>query len=153
MTPIDWAIRPLLNYANWTGRATRAEFWWFTLFSTILGIVFRIIDAVIGIPFIGNMGFVTLVGSLFLFIPSLMVTIRRLHDVNRTGRELIVPVIMLVCSPLVFMFGSFLGQIVQLGYAGLTLIMFGQLLLLLTRKGSIVPNRYGACPTALSFGR
>ena len=40
MTPIDCAIRPLLNYANWTGRATRAEFWWFTLFSTILGIVF-----------------------------------------------------------------------------------------------------------------
>ena len=85
MTPIDWAIRPLLNYANWTGRATRAEFWWFTLFSTILGIVFRIIDAVIGIPFIGNMGFVTLVGSLFLFIPSVMVTIRRLHDVDRSG--------------------------------------------------------------------
>ena len=96
MTPIDWAIRPLLNYANWTGRATRAEFWWFTLFSTILGIVFRIIDAVIGIPFIGNMGFVTLVGSLFLFIPSVMVTIRRLHDVDRSGLWIFIVLVPLI---------------------------------------------------------
>ncbi|MCY7281194.1 MAG: hypothetical protein LH610_09940 [Sphingomonas bacterium] len=60
---------------------------------------------------------------------------------------------MLLASPLIVLFGSLLGRIVALGYAGVLLLMVGQVLLMLARKGSSVPNRYGACPTAFSFGR
>ena len=141
MNIVDQIIQSLKKFADFSTRASRAEFWTFFFFVFFISALARLFGPL-----------ASLIG-LLLFLPQVAVAIRRLHDVNRTGRELIVPVIMLVCSPLVFMFGSFLGQIVQLGYAGLTLIMFGQLLLLLTRKGSIVPNRYGACPTAFSFGR
>ncbi|MEO8141792.1 MAG: DUF805 domain-containing protein [Sphingomicrobium sp.] len=91
--------------------------------------------------------------GLLLFVPQVAVAIRRLHDVNRSGRALLVPCLLLLASPLLVLFGSFLGKIVALGYAAVTLLMFGQLLLMLARKGSQIPNRYGACPTAFSFGR
>ena len=96
MTPIDWAMRPLLNYANWTGRATRAEFWWYMLLSIVVSIVSRIIDSLFGDPIIGDMGLVTLVGALFFFTPSLMVTIRRLHDTDHSGLWLFIILVPLI---------------------------------------------------------
>ncbi len=48
-------------------------------------------------------------------------------------------------------FGSVFGRIVWVGVYAVTLMLFGQLLLMLTRKGSTIPNRYGAAPTAFSF--
>ena len=48
MTPIDWAIRPLKNYANFSGRASRAEFWWFTLFVMIVYVVVMFVAVRLG---------------------------------------------------------------------------------------------------------
>lgn len=61
------------KYATFSGRATRAEFWWFTLFSFIVSIV------VCWIPILGQ-----LIG-LALFIPGLAVAWRRLHDIGKGG--------------------------------------------------------------------
>ena len=94
-----------------------------------------------------------MVTAVLLFVPQLSVAVRRSYDVNRSGRQLLVPWVLLLASPLMVMLGSFLGRIVALGYVAVTLLLFGQLLLILARKGSIIPNRYGACPTAFSFGR
>lgn len=140
MTFVDQVLQSLKKYADFSGRASRAEFWTFFVFVLLVSAVARTT---------GPAG--ALIG-LLLFIPQVAVAVRRLHDVNRSGRELLVPCLLLLGLPLIYFFGSFLGRIVALGYVGLTMILFGQLLLLLTRKGSIVPNRYGACPTAFSFG-
>ncbi len=71
------------NYVNFRGRAARSEFWWWTLFAIIASIVAGLIDialfGVAGISPIQN-----LVG-LALFLPGLAVSIRRLHDLDRTG--------------------------------------------------------------------
>jgi uncharacterized membrane protein YhaH (DUF805 family) len=90
---------------------------------------------------------------LILFLPQIAVAVRRLHDVNRSGRELVVPCVMLLALPLVLAFGGFLPRIIALGYAGLVLLVFANLLQLLLKKGSKIPNRYGASPTAFSFAR
>ena len=90
--------------------------------------------------------------GILLIVPQLAVAVRRLHDVNRSGRELLVPCVMLLVAPVVMSFGSVLGRIVSLGFYAVTLMLFGQLLLMLTRKGSIVPNKYGAAPTAFTYG-
>ena len=61
------------NYANFRGRASRSEYWWWTLFSLIVQIVTS------GQNSIGD------VISLVILLPSVAVTIRRLHDTNRRG--------------------------------------------------------------------
>lgn len=67
------------NYVGFSGRAARSEFWYWTLFSFIADIVAGIIDAFVGLDFVG------LVVSLALLLPSIAVAIRRLHDLDRTG--------------------------------------------------------------------
>lgn len=99
MSPIDWAIRPMKKYATFSGRAPRAEFWWFFL---ALMIFYFIVSFVFGAsiaglaasqsePSAGMMGAMG-VGSIVLvlfwlavLIPTIAVQVRRLHDTNRSG--------------------------------------------------------------------
>jgi uncharacterized membrane protein YhaH (DUF805 family) len=147
----EQVTQSLKKYADFKGRASRSEFWTFFIFVLIAQAVARLVDALLGSSPLG--GPVSMLTGLLLFVPQVAVAIRRLHDVNRSGRALLVPCLLLLAAPLLVLFGSFLGKIVALGYAAVTLLLFGQLLLMLARKGSQIPNRYGACPTAFSFGR
>jgi uncharacterized membrane protein YhaH (DUF805 family) len=67
------------NYVNFSGRASRSEFWFWILFGVILSIIGNVIDAVIGIPVISA------VVALVLLLPNISISIRRLHDIDRTG--------------------------------------------------------------------
>ncbi|MGB9192138.1 DUF805 domain-containing protein [Acinetobacter sp.] len=77
---IDWFVKCLKNYVTFDGRARRKEFWFFMLVSFILGIIVQIIDAILGTDKMLN-GLL----NLALFLPSLAVGARRLHDTNRSG--------------------------------------------------------------------
>lgn len=86
MSPIDWATLPLKKYADFSGRAPRAEYWWYVLFMAIVMIVAMIIEGIIGLsPVILLYGPILLLVFVLTFIPSLSVLIRRLHDNNRSG--------------------------------------------------------------------
>lgn len=89
--------------------------------------------------------------GLALVIPQIAVAVRRLHDIGRSGRDLLVPCLMLAGLPLAFAFRGVLPQIVAFGLLGITLLAFANLLTLFLKKGTSVPNRYGAAPTAFSF--
>ncbi len=151
MGAFEQVTQSMKKYADFKGRASRSEFWTFFIFVLIAQAVARLVDLLLGAGPLG--GPVSMLTELLLFVPQVSVAVRRLHDVNRSGRALLVPCLLLLASPLLVLFGSFLGKIVALGYAAVTLLMFGQLLMMLARKGVIIPNRYGACPTAFSFGR
>ena len=141
----------LKKFTDFKSRASRAEFWTFFFFVLGAQAVARLVDIMLGSgPFGGP---VSMLSSLLLFVPQVSVAVRRLHDVNRSKRELLVPCLLLLASPLLVLFASFLGKIVALGFAAVTRLMFGRLLLMLARQGSRIPNRYGACPTAFSFAR
>jgi uncharacterized membrane protein YhaH (DUF805 family) len=142
------AIGTLKKYADFNGRASRNEFWCFFAFLIIVNAVAGIVGMMFGVG--GTLP--SLIG-LLLLIPQVAVAVRRLHDLGRTGRELVVPCVMLAALPLAFAFRGILPKIVALGLLGLTLLVFANLLMLFTRKGSTVPNRYGAAPTAFSFAR
>jgi hypothetical protein len=60
---------------------------------------------------------------------------------------------MLFLSGLVLGFRGILPQLVALGFLGITLLAFANLVTLFMKKGSTVPNRYGAAPTAFSYAR
>ena len=152
MTFFEQAFQPLRKYADFSGRASRGEFWTFFFVVLFAQALARVVDTIflrgsyLPGPVAGIVG-------LLLIVPQLAVAVRRLHDVNCSGRELVAPLLMLLAMPLVVMFGSVLGKIVALGYSGLVLIVFGMLLLQLIKEGGKVPNKYGAAPTAFSFAR
>lgn len=152
MKLLESALYTLRKYADFNGRASRTEFWYFFFFVILANMVARFVDALLGargfLP-----GPVTGLVALLLFVPQLAVAVRRLHDVGKSGRELVVPFVMLLAMPLVVAFGGVLSKIVALGYAGLVLLMFAYLLTLFIKPGKTVPNRYGAAPTAFSFAR
>lgn len=77
---MNWYLKCLKQYADFSGRARRKEYWMFVLFNTIFAIVATIIDKIVGTERV----FYRLYG-LAVFIPGLAVTVRRLHDVGKSG--------------------------------------------------------------------
>ncbi|MFW1810914.1 DUF805 domain-containing protein [Acinetobacter ursingii] len=76
----DWFFKCLKNYANFSGRARRKEFWFFYLGTVIINFIAMILDRVLETEVI----FYGLV-NLGLLVPTLAVSARRLHDVGRSG--------------------------------------------------------------------
>jgi uncharacterized membrane protein YhaH (DUF805 family) len=76
---VSWYTAVLKNYAGFTGRARRAEYWWFALINIIIVIVLYAIGIGIRFPFLG------LIYSLAVLVPGLAVAVRRLHDTDKSG--------------------------------------------------------------------
>lgn len=72
------------KYATFVGRANRAEFWYFYLFTILACFAAIILDMVIFGPESGALP-ITIIVSLALTIPNIAVAVRRLHDTNRSG--------------------------------------------------------------------
>ncbi len=81
------AVRTCLSkYVDFSGRARRSEYWYFALFGFLVGIVTGVLDAILGTDYDGSSGgLINTLGSLALFLPSLAVAVRRLHDTDRSG--------------------------------------------------------------------
>ena len=98
---IDWWKKVYLkNYANFSGRARRAEFWYFTLASFLIYIIFAFLTAITGIANDGSplLAIIFAIFYLSLIIPTLAVTVRRLHDINKSGWYYFISLIPLVGS-------------------------------------------------------
>ena len=118
MTFVEAIQSGFRNYVNFSGRAPRSEYWFWTLFVLLLVIVTSIIDYIIT----GGSGFnpITLIVELALFLPGLAVSVRRLHDRDKSGWFLLLFLIPLV------------GAII--------------LLVWYCQRGTIGPNRFGPDP-------
>lgn len=96
----EWMIEPLRKYANFSGRARRKEYWWYQLFITLAIAGLSIVDAMMMGPerLMATGGFGPLVGiaALGLILPSIGVSVRRLHDRDKSGWFLLVGLIPLV---------------------------------------------------------
>ena len=119
----DWYYKVILNYTNFSGRARRQEYWYFTLINALISIAITFADALMGTynPALGA-GFFGIIYGLAVFIPTLAVTFRRLHDTGRSGWWLLILIVPL------------LGALIMLVF-----------LLLDSNSG---PNRYGENPKA-----
>jgi len=91
-TSVIDAVRTVVveKYADFGGRARRSELWWFVLAYMLLRIVILVLERATGNPFIA------LLMSLGLFLPSLGVGVRRLHDIGRSGWWVLISLIPVV---------------------------------------------------------
>lgn len=85
---MEWYLKVLKNYVGFSGRASRKEYWMFVLFNMIALIILSVIDNVLGIyPVLYSLY------SLAVLLPSLAVTIRRLHDTGKSGAWILLALI------------------------------------------------------------
>ncbi|MGP5315832.1 DUF805 domain-containing protein [Psychrobacter faecalis] len=98
---MDWFKKGLRNYANFSGRARRKEYWYFVLVQMGLVIIAMILDAII---FNSETGLFYIVVALGLFLPGLAVTIRRLHDTSRSGWWFLISILPLIGSIILLVF-------------------------------------------------
>ena len=87
---MNWYLAVLKNYAEFSGRARRKEYWFFFLFNFIIAIVLSAIDAALGL------GFLYMLYALAVLIPGIAVTIRRLHDGDRSGWWILIGLVPLI---------------------------------------------------------
>src|ERR1035437_2153837 len=94
---MDYFISALKKYADFSGRATRTEYWYFVLFVLLFSIVASILDGIIGTPkFFDTYGLIFTVYYLAILLPSISVAVRRLHDVGKSGWMLFISLIPIV---------------------------------------------------------
>jgi uncharacterized membrane protein YhaH (DUF805 family) len=151
MSPIDWAKRPLTKYADLSGRAPRAEFWWFFLAVIVAALVAQIIDSILGIQIMGPYGPLYFLVMLGAIVPNITVAVRRLHDTNRSGWWLLLPLLPYL---LAFILGGralLSGSMTGIGIAGIFLLIgaIGAIILLvfMILSGTPADNRYGPPPS------
>ncbi len=123
---MDWMTMPFRRYAEFSGRSRRKEYWMFTLLLIILNIVVGIVELSLGLA--GTLGYgpLSLIVLLAVFLPSIAVSVRRLHDTGRSGWWLL-----LVFLPII---------------GGLVLLIFFVL------EGHKGPNEYGPDPKDTGAG-
>ena len=164
------------KYADFSGRATRAEYWWWLLATLIVSFGVGALDGFIAY-LAGSYGFSPLstIFGLAVLLPDLAVTCRRLHDIGKSGwwqlAWLIIGVlgaIPLIVGVIVFVVSGFYGSgdwwsgaEWQVETGGLVALMVGIIVSLLvwlalviwwivwlSRQGQTGPNRYGPDPRA-----
>ena len=82
---MSWYLACLKKYAVFSGRARRKEYWMFTLFNMIFGFALGFMAGMMGSGGESTMSPIALIYSLAVMIPGLAVTVRRLHDTDRSG--------------------------------------------------------------------
>jgi uncharacterized membrane protein YhaH (DUF805 family) len=86
----------LRQYATFSGRARRSEYWWFFLFTFLVSIAAAVIDTTAFGTKVEDNGPVSIITGLAFLLPSLAVSVRRLHDVDHSGWFLLIGLIPIV---------------------------------------------------------
>ena len=158
---MEWMFLPLKRYAQFNGRSRRMEYWMWILFTVIAAFVLGILDFLLGFSNTAagagagsqlRNGLLGNVFSLATFLPSLAVTVRRLHDTNRSGWWMLLPVIPAIVAIVAIFMGAASGggSVLIVGIvAGVAVLVILVLLLVwYCTAGTIGPNAYGDDPKA-----
>lgn len=78
------------NYANFNGRARRLEYWMFVLFNIIVGVILAVLAAATNLVILPG------IYSLAIMLPTVALSVRRLHDISKSGAWLLILFIPLV---------------------------------------------------------
>ena len=105
---MNWYLMVLKKYAVFSGRSRRKEYWFFFLFNVIVSIVLAVVDmAILGSE--DGAGILSIVYALGVLIPSLAVSIRRLHDIDKSGWWLLIGLIPAIGGLVLLIFACMAG--------------------------------------------
>jgi len=96
---MNWYLEVLKNYAVFTGRARRTEYWMFALVNFIIAMAIGIVEGVLGGP-----GVIGMLYFLAVLIPAIAVSVRRLHDTGRSGLWLLISFVPLIGAIVLLVF-------------------------------------------------
>ncbi len=154
---MNYYLDVLKKYAVFSGRARRKEYWFFVLFNAIAGILLMVVDVMVGTydPETQS-GVISSLYSLAVFIPSIAVTVRRLHDTDRSGWWVMLPIGVLIGGGIllaVTLSGNQNAEqlspaaSVVMGLFGLTVLgSFIALFVFMVLDGTTGSNRFGEDP-------
>ncbi len=125
---------------NYHDRAPRSEFWWFILFSWILSIIMAPLQMVV---VIGQL--LAIVVGFWMFIASISVSVRRMHDLNRSGWWLLFPYFCFFVGAIVAVMNFIVLGFTIMALGGIVTIA---LWIMMIFRGTIGANRYGEDPIA-----
>ena len=89
---MSYYLKVLKNYATFGGRARRSEYWYFFLFNIIISVVLNIIANATDLSIIST------IYSLAVLIPGIAVSVRRMHDLNKSGWYILIPIYNLILA-------------------------------------------------------
>jgi uncharacterized membrane protein YhaH (DUF805 family) len=94
---MNWYVKVLKQFADFSGRARRKEYWMFALFNMIFALVAMVLDNVTGLT-ISELpyGVFYILYALAVLIPGLAVVVRRLHDLGKGGGWIFISLIPLI---------------------------------------------------------
>jgi uncharacterized membrane protein YhaH (DUF805 family) len=107
---MSWYIKVLKNYAVFSGRARRKEYWMFVLFNLIFYWALFLIEKIVGISPGSSYSILATIYSLAVLVPGLAVAVRRLHDTNRNGWWLLIALVPIVGAIILLVFLATDGQ-------------------------------------------
>ncbi|MDO3423524.1 DUF805 domain-containing protein [Chryseobacterium sp. APV1] len=95
---MKWYLKVLKQYADFNGRARRTEYWMYLLFNLIFAVIAAVLDNILGLKFSPEIpyGYLYLLYALVTFLPGLAVSVRRLHDVDKSGWFLFISLIPII---------------------------------------------------------
>ncbi|MFM5681067.1 DUF805 domain-containing protein [Aeromonas veronii] len=103
---MKWYISVLKQYAVFSGRARRTEYWMFVLCNVIVMLLLGMVDKLIG----GDNELISSIYSLAVLLPSLAVAARRLHDTDRSAWWLLLGLIPIIGTLVLIYFMVCNGQ-------------------------------------------
>lgn len=82
---MNYYLSALQNFGDFNGRARRSEYWYFTLFNTLASVVVGMLAGAIEMPML------YLIFVIVMIVPGIAVTVRRMHDVDKSGWFCLIP--------------------------------------------------------------
>jgi len=170
---MEWMILPFKRFLDFKGRSRRKEYWMYLLFVIIVYIVLMFLDSALGLggrvtgdaeltgTSVGaagalSGGVLTMIFALVTLIPSIAVSVRRLHDIDRTGWWILLPLGFYLAGAAIALAGiaqAASGGSGGLATAGVGLVLSGiamitgiLLLVWYCMPGTVGPNRFGEDP-------
>lgn len=116
---MQWYMKALRQYADFEGRARRTEYWMYALFYAIIAVVALVLDLVLSLALQSTFVVFTPLVALAHIVPSLALTVRRLHDTDRSGWWVLISLV---------------------PFGGIVLLVFA------CTEGTRGPNMFGADP-------
>ena len=114
---MNWYLQALKKYADFSGRARRKEYWFFVLFNIIISVVLTVCDVFMGTySAAASIGILTGIYTLAVLIPGIAVSVRRLHDTDRSGWWLLIVLVPLIGWIVLLIFMLIDGQPGQNAY-------------------------------------